>query len=118
VNGSNERPSVATVVCSQVDRRLAEARSMLSADAGASPVLIAVVDEFARKFEKTRQAIERPGGPEREAVVELEQAADSARWAAEADPGAKLETRTAVVLAHDTICWFKATGEPLPEGAA
>jgi hypothetical protein len=112
----NGPAAVATLVCSQLDRRLAEARTMLGADPGASPVLIAVVDEFARKFDKTRRAIERPDGQDREAVVELEQAADSARWAAEADAGATPETRKAVVLAHDTICWYKATGEVLPEG--
>jgi hypothetical protein len=95
---------------------LTTARSMLAADPGASTVLVAVVEEFARKFDKTRPAIDRAGGPEREAIVELEQAADSARWAAEADPGARPETRTAVVFAHDTICWFKTTGEPLPSG--
>jgi hypothetical protein len=115
MDGIDRESQVARLVCSQLDQRLGNARATLSDDAGASPVLAAVVDEFARKFEKTRSAIERSEGPDREAVVELEQAADSARWAAEADAGATPETRRAVVLAHDTICWFKSTGEALPD---
>ena len=47
---------------------------------------------------------------QREAVFELEQAADSAKWAALADPAASEQVKLAVVAAHDSICWFKATG--------
>lgn len=45
--------------------------------------------------------------------MELEQAADSAKWAALADPGASEQSKLAVVAAHDAICWFKATGSLL-----
>lgn len=101
-------------VCSQLDGRLAAAEGALADDPGASPVLTAVVREFRRKFGKTRAAIEGEDGPERrEAVIELEQAADSTKWAAIADPGASERTKLAVVAAHDTICWFKATGRLL-----
>jgi hypothetical protein len=58
--------------------------------------------------------VERDPGPDqREAVCELEQAADSAKWAALADPGASEQIKLAVVSAHDSICWFKATGRLL-----
>jgi hypothetical protein len=43
-------------------------------------------------------------------VVELEQVADSTKWAALADNGAATNTKLAIVFAHDAICWFKATG--------
>ena len=47
-----------------------------------SPVLVAVVREFAAKASKAT------GDPGRDAVIELEQAGDSAKAAAEADTGA------------------------------
>src|SRR5688572_30878852 len=75
-------------------------------DGGASPVLRAVVEEFARKFEKARKSIDS-GGSEREAVVEAEQAADSAKYAAEADTGLGQETREAIIAAHDRVCVLK-----------
>ena len=103
--------TVAEQVCSQLDGRLTVAESMLAADDNASPVLMAVVAEFRRKLAKTRPAMEgAPASGQREAVFELEQAADSAKWAALADPGASERSKLAVVAAHDAICWFKATG--------
>jgi hypothetical protein len=103
-----------TEVCSQLDLRLSAAEVAIAADSGASPVLAAVVAEFRRKLVKARPAVEGGAGTtHREAVVELEQAADSAKMAALADPGAAPDTLRAVVSAHDTICWFKATGELL-----
>src|SRR5207244_1937571 len=44
----------------------------------------------------------------REAIIEVEQAADSAKVAAEADGGVREETRQAVLDAHLTICLLKA----------
>lgn len=75
-------------------------------DGGASPVLVAVVEEFARKFAKARKSVDG-GGNEREAVVEAEQAADSAKYAAEADTGIGQEAREAVIAAHDRVCVLK-----------
>jgi hypothetical protein len=103
--------TTAEQVCFQLDTRLTAAEAALMAEGVASPVLEAVVAEFRRKFAKTRPAVERePTADQREAVVELEQAADSAKWAALADPVASEHIRLAVVAAHDSICWFKATG--------
>lgn len=86
----------------RVDVALDAARS----DEGASPVLRAVVEEFSRKFAKARKSID-DGGSEREAVVEAEQAADSAKYAAEADTGLGQQTRDAIVAAHDRVCVLK-----------
>jgi hypothetical protein len=72
-------------------------------DEGASPVLIAVVSEFAKKAEKAARAED-----ERGAVIELEQAGDSAKVAAEADVGVSDATRQAVLEAHLAICIAKA----------
>jgi hypothetical protein len=103
--------TVAKQVCFQLDSRLAAAEASLAAECVASPVLVAVVAEFRRKFTKTRTAVEGDPAPDqREAVFELEQAADSAKWAALADPGASEQIKLAVIAAHDSICWFKATG--------
>jgi hypothetical protein len=90
------------------------AEAALAADGITCPVLVAVVAELRRKFARTRPAVESDPAPgQREAVFELEQAADSAKWAALADPGASEQIKLAVVAAHDSICWFKATGSLL-----
>ncbi|RZL90923.1 MAG: hypothetical protein EOP82_14190 [Variovorax sp.] len=103
--------TISKQVCLQLDSRLNAAEAALAADGKACPVLAAVVAEFRRKFAKTRPAVEGDPVPgHREAVFELEQAADSAKWAALADPGASEQIKLAVVAAHDSICWFKATG--------
>jgi hypothetical protein len=90
--------------------RLREVRSKIDtavdavrADPGASPVLIAVVSEFANKAEKAAGADD-----ERGAVIELEQAGDSAKVAAEADGGVSGATREAVLDAHLAICIAKS----------
>jgi len=103
--------SIEEQVCAQLDRRLNAAQAVVAADSGASPVLAGVLAEFRRKFAKTRPAVEGDPGPgQREAVFELEQAADSTKWAALADTGASDKTKLAVISAHDSICWYKATG--------
>ena len=83
----------------KTDRALACVR----ADQGASPVLIAVVSEFATKAEKAARSDD-----ERAAVIELEQAGDSAKAAAEADTGVADATRQSVLDAHLAICIVKA----------
>jgi hypothetical protein len=83
----------------KTDSALARVR----ADQGASPVLIAVVSEFAKKAEKAVHSDD-----ERTAVIELEQAGDSAKAAAEADNGVADATRQAVLDAHLAICIAKA----------
>jgi type IV secretory pathway VirJ component len=83
----------------KTDSALASVRT----DRGASPVLIAVVSEFAKKAEKAIHSDD-----ERTAVIELEQAGDSAKAAAEADTGVADATRQAVLDAHLAICVAKA----------
>jgi hypothetical protein len=78
------------------------ARTAVLADAGASPVLVAVVEEFAKKAAKASTATD-----ERAAVIELEQAGDSAKAAAEADAGLSSEAKEAVLDAHLAICITK-----------
>jgi hypothetical protein len=79
------------------------ALARVSADPGASPVLLAVVSEFATKAEKAEHSDD-----ERVAVIELEQAGDSAKAAAEADTGVADATRQSVQDAHLAICIAKA----------
>ena len=78
------------------------ARDAVQGDNGASPVLVAVVNEFAKKADK---AVASPD--ERAAVIELEQAGDSAKAAAEADSGVSPAAREAVLEAHLAICIAK-----------
>ena len=87
----------------QARLKIDTAMDAVRSDQGASPVLVAVVEEFARKAEKAAGTDD-----ERLAVVELEQAGDSAKAAVEADPGVSPATRDAVLDAHLTICIAKA----------
>jgi len=80
-----------------------EARQLVGGDPGASPVLVAVVNEFADKAAKAAAADD-----ERTAVIELEQAGDSAKAAVEADPAVSDAAREAVLDAHLAICIAKA----------
>src|SRR2546421_5445077 len=82
-----------------------KALSAVQGDGGASPVLVAVVREFQTKGEKAAQAAQSGAG--RDAVIELEQAGDSAKAAAEADGGLSEPTRQAVLDAHLAICKLK-----------
>ena len=66
-------------------------------------MLVAVVNEFAKKADK---AVAFPD--ERVAVIELEQAGDSAKVAAEADSGVSPAVREAILEAHLAICVAKA----------
>lgn len=65
-------------------------------------MLAAVVNEFANKAAKAVASSD-----ERVAVIELEQAGDSAKAAAEADTGVSPATRDAVLEAHLAICIAK-----------
>ena len=49
------------------------------------------------------------GRASRESLIELEKAADSARYAAEADLGATEATRNIIVDTHDWVCTYKVT---------
>jgi type IV secretory pathway VirJ component len=87
----------------EVRAKIDTALDVVGADQNASPVLIAVVNEFANKAEKAAGAED-----ERAAVIELEQAGDSAKVAAEADTGVSSATREAVLGAHLAICIAKS----------
>lgn len=92
----------------KLEQSIDRAIQAVKADAGASPVLVAVMKELEKKFGKARNAISGDDAAKiREAVVEVEQAADSAKAAAEADSGAKEETRAAIIAAHDRFCLLK-----------
>jgi hypothetical protein len=85
-----------------VRAKIDSARDAVEGDKGASPVLVAVVNEFAKKADKAAAFPD-----ERIAVIELEQAGDSAKAAAEADSGVSPAAREAVLEAHLAICVAK-----------
>jgi hypothetical protein len=91
----------------EVVEKITDAARHVEADEGASPVLVAVVREFQAKLAKAeKQATE--GVPGRDSVMELEQAGDSAKMAAEADTGLSSDARESVLAAHLAICKLKA----------
>jgi hypothetical protein len=91
----------------EVAEKVSDAARQVEADGGASPVLVAVVREFQAKLAKAQQ--HAPDGmPDHDSVMELEQAGDSAKVAAEADDGLSSAARDAVLAAHLAICKVKA----------
>lgn len=95
------------VAFDEVVEKISNAVRQVEADAGASPVLVAVVGEFQTKLAKaTKHATGGP--PDHDFVVELEQAGDSSKVAAEADAGLSSEARESVLAAHLAICKLKA----------
>jgi hypothetical protein len=93
----------------EVVEKVTEAARRVEADASASPVVVAVVGEFRSKLAKAEKHADG-GVPDRDSVVELEQAGDSAKVAAEADPGLSGDARQSVLDAHLAICQLKAGG--------
>ena len=96
-----------TVAFAEVVELINAAVSRVEADGDASPVLVAVVREFQAKLGKAEQQA-AGGSPGGDSVIELEQAGDSAKAAAEADPGLSTEARESVLAAHLAICKLKA----------
>ena len=88
-------------------RHVDRAVAAVGSDKGASPVLVAVVGEFARKFQKAASGLATDPVANRILVVEVEQAADSAKVGAAADPGITAETRELVDTAHHAFCLLK-----------
>ncbi|MBA2560151.1 MAG: hypothetical protein H0V07_09750 [Propionibacteriales bacterium] len=89
-----------------VKLKTTDALRAVEADSGASVVLAAVVREFDNKADKANSQTETEASA-RDAVIELEQAGDSAKAAAEADSGAGESTKEAVLDAHLAICILK-----------
>ena len=96
-----------TVAFDEVVEKVTDAGRQVEADGGASPVLIAVVREFQAKLAKAEMNA-TDGVPGRDSVMELEQAGDSAKAAAEADVGLSSDSRESVLAAHLAICKLKA----------
>ena len=95
------------VAFDEVVEKITEAARHVEADGGASPVLVAVVREFEAKLAKAEKHAS-DGVPGRDFVIELEQAGDSAKTAAEADAGLSSAARESVLAAHLAICKLKA----------
>jgi len=95
------------VAFDSVVEKITDAARLVDADGQASPVLVAVVHEFQSKLAKAQGNVV-DGVPSHDAVLELEQAGDSAKAAAEADPGLSSDARDSVLAAHLAICKLKA----------
>ena len=93
----------------EVVAKIGTAYREVGADDGASPVFVAVFREFEAKAARARTAVVAEDAGAREAIVELEQAGDSAKAAAEADPALGGPARHAVLDAHLAICMLKAS---------
>jgi hypothetical protein len=95
------------VAFDEVAEKITNAMRQVDRDNAASPVLVAVLREFQAKLTKSQKNT-TDGVPSRDCVLELEQAGDSAKAAAEADVGLSSEARASVLAAHLAICKLKA----------
>src|SRR3954451_21110525 len=90
----------------EVKTKTAEALRATETDSAASVVTVAVAREFDKKADKANRQPEGNGSA-RDSVIELEQAGDSAKAAAEADPNLSPAALQAVEDAHLAICILK-----------
>ena len=98
-----------TTRLSDIEEQIDGAAEQLESDPAISPALKAVFDELHRKTREARDSLK--GADEdkiREHVIEVEQAADSAKCAAEADQKISSATRDAVIEIHDALCELKS----------
>jgi hypothetical protein len=95
------------VTFDEIVEKITDAARRTENDPGASPVLVAVVREFRAKLVKAQKHA-TDGEPSRDSVLELEQAGDSTKAAAEADAGLSADVRDSVLAAHLAICKMKA----------
>jgi hypothetical protein len=93
----------------RIHGQINDAADAVDHDTGASPVLGAVVAELARKSQKALDGLSGSDDTAlRASIVEVEQAADSAKAAAEADTGVSDQAKQAVIDAHLSICILKS----------
>ena len=94
---------------SDIEEQLDGIVENVNADPGASPALKAVIEEL---HNKTRQARDGTKGADERAIRDhllvAEEAADSAKHAAEAEPELLETNRQAVLKAHDALRELKS----------
>ena len=97
-----------TTRLSDIEEQIDGAAEQLESDPAISPALKAVFDELHRKTREARDTLKGADEDEiREHVIEVEQAADSAKCAVEADQKISGATRDAVIEIHDALCELK-----------
>ncbi len=88
----------------EIERQIDGAAKEIEKDAGASAVLKAVFEELHRKTCEARDTLNGADARTiREHLIEVEQAADSAKSAAEAEEKIAGVTRDAVIEVHDAL---------------
>lgn len=97
-----------TTQLADIEQQIDAAAAQLENDTGVSSATKAVFAELHRKTKEARDTLQ--GADEatiREHIVECEQAADSAKYAAEADEQIAPGSRDAVLAIHDALCELK-----------
>jgi hypothetical protein len=98
---------------SDIEEQMDGVMEKVNADAGASPALKAVVAELHTKTREARDETKNASEQTiRDHIIEAEEAADSAKHAAEAETQIADATRQSILDAHDALCELKGA---LPE---
>jgi hypothetical protein len=90
-----------------IDRHLARCATALATESKASPVFVAVFRELEQKLGKLKAVMNGDRRLARESLIETEQAADSMKIAAHADPGLTPAAVELASVAHDSLCVLK-----------
>lgn len=92
-----------------IEEQIDDVASQIENEAEASPAFRAVFDELHRKTREARDELKNADEMMiRDHVVEVEQAADSAKLAAEAEEDLSDEMRDAVLKVHDALSELKS----------
>lgn len=85
------------------EEQIGQAVAALEADPGTSPMMLALVKELRSKSKKAICALNCVDDSLFEQVIEMEQAAESARYAADADKGLTGKTRKVMLDAYMSV---------------
>jgi hypothetical protein len=97
-----------TVRLGDIEEQIDDAAAQLEGDTSASSAFKAVFDELHRKTREARDTLKAADENKiREHITEVEEAADCAKRAAEADENLSDKTREAVLEIHDALSELK-----------
>jgi hypothetical protein len=97
-----------TIRLSDIEEQIDDTAEQLQNDEGASPALKAVFEELHQKTREARDTLKGASeGEIRDHIIELEQAADSAKCAVEAEEDISSATREGVLAVHAALSEMK-----------
>jgi hypothetical protein len=95
----------------EAEDKITRAIRAVEQDKTATPALLAVLNELGEKCQRTIEDLEDAEEPVWDHLVELEEAADCAKVAGEAEKGIHDDTRGCIIEAHEFVSGLKSMTE-------